>query len=256
MKTLLKRLLFYVLVQFHHASAERKQQQLFLTAAKNCLQLWMLQQETSVHATILYYQRRNMSRFTIFSLFTKKKQRERQNKQGSRVPSMMLRKAPAAKITVAHPLRLNTIMNRISSSGSIVSNNSVSTVSAKMNLSSSYTVPLQLTQKLSVIRQHQRRASFGHRRTMDIITYGRRHYLRAENHPSIVGYYADSALYPIPEHGSGVCFMRYTTRYNYGACNVWWIDELSNTRPHHRRSPANIDFSHILSISSTIETIS
>jgi hypothetical protein len=62
----------------------------------------------------------------------------------------------------------------------------------------------------------------------------RQHLLYDEINP-YVAYYMDATLYPIPEHGAGLCYMKYTTVYEHGESDVWSIDE-SNDRPHHRRS--------------------
>ena len=48
-------------------------------------------------------------------------------------------------------------------------------------------------------------------------------------------FYAESTLYTIPEHGAGLCHMRYVTKRVLGGKTVWSIYE-SNYRPHHRRA--------------------
>jgi hypothetical protein len=48
-------------------------------------------------------------------------------------------------------------------------------------------------------------------------------------------FYMESTLYTIPEHGAGLCHMRYVTKNALGAKKAWSIHE-QNSRPHHRRS--------------------
>jgi hypothetical protein len=87
--------------------------------------------------------------------------------------------------------------------------------SSIQSTTSPFTVPLKLSTKQLMQRQEQRHISLGRGQTIDAITHGGRHRLHQDNHPRITTYYADSTLYPIPEHGSGVCYMRYTTRYKH-----------------------------------------
>jgi hypothetical protein len=60
------------------------------------------------------------------------------------------------------------------------------------------------------------------------------HHIRCGKNASL-DFYAESTLYTIPEHGAGLCHMRYITKNALGSKRVWSIHE-HNSRPHHRRS--------------------
>jgi hypothetical protein len=73
-----------------------------------------------------------------------------------------------------------------------------------------------------------------HGESMKNFPVSRQHCLFDESNPGIA-YFLDATLYSIPEHGAGICQMRYATVYQHGAADIWSVNQ-SNDRPHHRRS--------------------